>query len=231
MDKLVDALRSQIGKKLLTGVTGIGLMVFVLGHLLGNLQMFIGSEMFNSYGHKLESLGPLLYLIELGLIAFFLSHAALGVSIALKKKKAKPVTYAVQKSAGGASKQSASSRSMMVTGSILLLFTIGHVISFKYGPGIKEGYVQVINGVEVRDLHRLVVETFANPLYAFGYIAVMLLLGTHLRHGFWSAFQSLGAINKKYSSAIYTLGAVFAAFTALGFLVLPLWIFFTGGAK
>lgn len=229
MDKLIDAFKSQIGKKLLTGVTGIGLMLFIVGHLLGNLQLFIGPEMFNSYGHKLESLGPLLYLIELGLIAFFLSHAALGVSIYLKKKKAKPVTYAVQKSAGGASKQSASSKSMMVTGSIILLFTVMHVITFKYGPGVKEGYTQVINGVEVRDLYRLVVEKFTNPLYAFGYVAIMLLLGTHLRHGFWSAFQSLGTMNKKYSPAIYTLSAVFAAFIALGFLVLPLWIFFTKG--
>lgn len=229
MDKLIDAFKSQIGKKLLTGVTGIGLMLFIVGHLLGNLQLFIGPEMFNSYGHKLESLGPLLYIVELGLIAFFLSHAALGVSIYLKKKKAKPVTYAVQKSAGGASKQSASSKSMMVTGSIILLFTIMHVITFKYGPGVKEGYTQVVNGVEVRDIYRLVVEKFTNPLYAFGYVAIMLLLGTHLRHGFWSAFQSLGTMNKKYSPAIYTLSAVFAAFIALGFLVLPLWIFFTKG--
>lgn len=223
MDKLITALTSQIGKKLLTGVTGLGLCLFVLGHLLGNLQLFIGAEPFNLYTHKLESLGPILYVIELVVLVGFLLHAGLGVSIYLKKKKAKPVGYALQKSAGAPSKQTVSSRSMMITGSFILLFTIFHVATFKFGAY----YPTMINGIEMRDLHKLVIEKFSNPLYAFGYSAVMVLLGLHLRHGFWSAFQSLGAMNKKYTNAIYTFGIVFAVLVALGFFVLPIWIFVT----
>lgn len=227
--KINDALRSQVGRKVLTGLTGLGLCLFVLGHLLGNLQLFVNAELFNGYAQKLESLGPILWLIELALIAVFASHAALGVSIALKKQKARPVKYSMYKSAGGNSKQSTSSKSMIVTGSIILLFTIIHVITFKFGPGIKEGYVTTLHGEEARDMYKLVIEKFQNPLYAFGYSGIMLLLGLHLRHGFWSAFQSLGANNKKYSSTIYAGGLIFAVLMALGFLVLPMWIFLTKG--
>lgn len=227
--KFTDALTSQIGRKVLTGLTGLALCVFVLGHLLGNLQLFIGADVFNNYALKLESLGPILWVVELALLGVFVVHGAIGTSIALKKQKTKPVKYAIQQSAGGPSKQSASSKSMIVTGSIILIFTILHVITFKFGPGIKEGYITTLHGEEARDMYRLVIEKFQNPLYAFGYAGVMMLLGLHLRHGFWSAFQSLGANNKKYSSLIYTAALVFALLMSIGFLVLPVWIFLTKG--
>lgn len=222
--KINDALTSQVGRKVLTGLTGLGLCLFIVGHLLGNLQLF-SADLFNNYAHKLEGLGPILWFVELAMIALFGSHAAMGISIALKKQKARPIKYNVYKSGGGNSKQSTSSKSMIVTGTIILLFTILHVITLKFGPGIKEGYITTIHGEEARDLHKLVIETFQNPLYAFGYSAVMILVGLHLRHGFWSAFQSLGLNNKKYSSVIYTASLVFAVLMALGFLVLPMLIF------
>ncbi|MFN8670891.1 MAG: succinate dehydrogenase cytochrome b subunit [Candidatus Sericytochromatia bacterium] len=227
--KLIDVITSQVGRKVLTGLTGLALCGFVVGHLLGNLQLFVGPELFNSYALKLESLGPILWVVELILLWFFAMHAAIGTSIALKKQKAKPVKYAVSASAGQPSKQSASSKSMIVTGTILLVFTILHVITFKFGPGIKEGYITTIHGEEARDLYKLVIEKFSNPLYAFGYAAVMALLGLHLRHGFWSAFQSLGLNNKKYSPFIYTAALIFAVLMAVGFIVLPIWIFLTKG--
>lgn len=224
MMKINDALTSQVGRKVLTGLTGLGLCLFIVGHLLGNLQLF-SADLFNNYAHKLESLGPVLWLIEVAMLALFGSHIAMGISIALKKQKARPVKYNMYKSAGGNSKQSTSSKSMIVSGTIILVFTILHILVFKFGLGSAETYTTNLHGEEVKDLHRLVVEKFQNPLYAFGSSGVMILLGLHLRHGFWSAFQSLGLNNKKYSSVIYTASLVFAALMALGFLVLPMLIF------
>ncbi len=228
MSKFITALTSPVGRKFLTGITGIGLLIFVITHLIGNLQLFIGPEVFNSYSHKLESLGIILYILEAGLLITFILHAITGINIYIRKKKARPVDYKVYTTAGGVSKQTFSSRSMMVTGSIILLFTIFHVLSFKFGSGIKEGYVTMAHGIEVRDLHRLVIETFQDLKYVIGYVGIMILLGLHLRHGAWSAFQSLGVMNKKYTSAIYITGVIFALLISLGFIVLPVWIYLKG---
>lgn len=229
MSKFIEILSSTVGRKYLTGITGLGLCAFVIVHLLGNLNLFIGSDSFNGYTHKLESLGPLLYVLELPIVVGFILHAIVGVSVYLNKKKARPVNYSVYNSAGGNSKQTFSSRSMMVTGSIMLIFLVFHVASFKFGPGVNEGYVTMVNGVEMRDLYKLVIEKFQNPAYVIGYVAVMILLGIHLRHGFWSAFQSLGIMNKKYSPFVYTVGVLFAILMAVGFLAMPVWIFFAKG--
>lgn len=226
MSKLISALSSTIGRKYLTGITGIGLILFTIGHLLGNLNLFIGPNSFNLYTYKLESLGPLLEVIEIGLAICFILHAIVGISVYLNKKKARPIEYSVYNSAGGNSKQNFSSRSMMVTGSIIMIFLVMHIITFKFGPSIEQGYVTNINGVDMRDLYRLVVEKFKQLPVVLVYTIVMILLGTHLRHGFWSAFQSLGLLNKKYRPFVYTLGILVAALLSVGFLILPLWVYF-----
>ena len=224
--------RSPVGRKVLTGVTGIGLTLFTIMHLAGNLSLLSSdTDAFNRYTEKLASFGPLLYVVELGLLAFFLFHAVVGISIFLKKKAARPVDYAVYNSAGGASHQSLASRSMIITGSIILAFLVFHIISFKYGPGIKDGYVTMVDGHEVRDLRRLVYEKFSMPLYAFGYPLVMILLGIHLRHGIWSALTSLAAVKPRLSPLVYTIGGVIGGLIALGFVILPLAIYFGGGAQ
>jgi succinate dehydrogenase / fumarate reductase cytochrome b subunit len=115
---------------------------------------------------------------------------------------------------------------MIFTGSILLLFIVGHVWTFKFGPGMAEGYVTMIDGEPSRDLYRLVIETFKNPVYVIGYTVVMALLGVHLRHGFWSAFQSLGAIKPSARKTMQSAGIVVALLLAVGFLSIPLYIYF-----
>lgn len=115
---------------------------------------------------------------------------------------------------------------MIVTGLILLIFLIIHLFSFKYGPGVAEGYVVNVDGEHIRDLKRLVVEKFQSPFYTFGYVGVMMLLGFHLRHGVWSALQSIGAMNPRWTPAVYTLAAIVGVLIAVGFFVLPLWIYF-----
>ena len=222
------ASRSPVGKKILTGITGLGLGLFVIVHMLGNLTYLSGYEhAYNSYAHKLASLGPLLYLAELGLLVLILVHAAIGVNIYIRKRRARPHGYASYRTAGKPSRQNLSSRTMIITGIVLLVFLVVHLNSFKFGPGIAEGYEVDLDGTPVRDLKRLMTEKFQHPLYAFGYPLAILLLGYHLRHGFWSAFQSIGWITPKISGTVYTIGVAVAALIALGFAVVPLYIYFS----
>jgi succinate dehydrogenase / fumarate reductase cytochrome b subunit len=128
---------SSVGKKLLNGLSGLMLIGFVCVHLAGNLTLFArdGGKLFNSYAHHLESLGPLLYAMEFGLIAVFLLHIASAVSVRLSQKEARPQAYAVAASKGGPSRQSLSSRSMLITGLLLAGFVVLHVKMFKFNGG------------------------------------------------------------------------------------------------
>jgi succinate dehydrogenase / fumarate reductase, cytochrome b subunit len=214
--------RSPIGRKLITGLTGLGLSLFVLLHMAGNLVLLTGAEAYNQYSRHLEDWGLLLYAVEAGLLLAVLSHAALGVQIALNRRQARPEAYREYASAGSPSLQSFSSRTMIVTGSGLAVFLVWHLASFKFGPY----YQTYLGDVASRDIARLVLEKFRQPLYAFGYPAVLLLLGFHLRHGLWSALQSLGALNYSLRPVAYGLSTVLAVAIAAGFMVLPLTIYF-----
>ncbi len=224
-------LRNPILRKVITGITGLGLTLFVIMHMVGNLQFFSPDpDAYNRYTYALASFGPLLYAVEIGLLVFVILHIVVGTSIAMKRRSARPVGYRVYKSAGKPSLQSTSSRSMIVSGLILMLFLAIHLWSFKFGPSVEDGYVVTIDGVEMRDLKGLLIEKFQSPVYAFGYVAVALLLALHLRHGIWSALQSLGAMSPKLTPVIYTSGLIVGLLIAIGFIVLPLYIFFTGGS-
>jgi succinate dehydrogenase / fumarate reductase, cytochrome b subunit len=220
---------STIGKKVIMAVSGIFLMLFLVVHLAGNLTMFVpdGGAMFNQYAHKLESMGVLLYLAEAGLLAIFLFHVVAAIQVHLSKKRARSSGYAVTGTKGGPSKMTVASRSMIITGIILFVFIPVHIWMFKFNAGTPHPHT-VVGDKEVKDLYTVVVEAFKNPVVAFGYTGVMLLLGMHLRHGFWSALQSLGAMKPRWSPLIYTVGLIFAVLLAGGFLLLPLYFFFFG---
>lgn len=222
------AFRSTIVKKFLMALTGLFLVFFVLIHMSGNLLFIVGPQAFNEYSHALISLKPFIYIIEAVLVIAFGVHIWNGLTISTGNKKARPNAYAQLKSAGAPSKKTISSTTMIVTGMILFAFLVIHLISFKFGPGFNPdpNYTAMMGEEPIRDLYKLVKEKFASPLYAFGYIFTMLLLGYHLRHGFWSAFQSLGTNHPKYSGLIYTTGIVLAVVIAFGFLVVPVSVYF-----
>lgn len=225
---LLSALGSPVGRKVLTGVTGLALVLYVIVHMMGNLSYLSADEnAYNLYAQALADFGPLLYVAEIGLAAFIVIHVVIGVSIYLRKRRARQVAYSKYKSAGRPSRLSTSSKTMIFTGIVLLVFLVIHLKSFKFGPGVSEGYVVEIDGRQVRDLKRLMTEKFAEPLYAFGYVGVMVLLGFHMRHGFWSALQSLGLMNPRLTPLVYTLGAILAVAVAAGFIGVPLYIYFS----
>lgn len=238
MYSLLTAFQNSVGRKILTGVTGIALTLFLIAHLSANLTLFSidfanynPDNAFNRYSLFLHDLGFLLIVVEMGLLAIFLIHAYIGVAIYLRKRKARPEAYVRYKSRGGPSKQGYSARTMIITGTILFLFVGMHLKTFKFGPGwnSEPGYVTTITSdgaeKEMRDLAILVQEVFQNEIYVAVYMGIMLLLGFHLRHGIWSALQSLGANNKRMAPIIYTVAGAIGILIALGFFVLPLWIY------
>lgn len=230
MIPLKKALTSSVGQKLIMGLSGVALVGFIITHVLGNLTLFApGPTAFNTYAKNLHDFGALAVIGELGIGAVILVHAALAVRLKLNHAKARPVGYQLQESKNGPSHSNFSSRNMIITGGILLAFLLLHVIQFRFGPGIAEGYVTEIRGEKARDLHRLVSETFHKPLYVIIYAGVTLFLALHLRHGFWSAFQSLGAMNPRYSRSIKLTGVVLGIIASAAFLLMPFWFYFDLG--
>ncbi len=226
---LLSFFSSTTGKKYLTGATGLALVIFSIAHLLGNLSLLLpDASVFNIYAKTLHDLGPVLYMAEFGLLAFFVIHVGIGISIYLTKRKARPIDYDSYKSAGGPSKQSLSSRTMLWTGMVLLIFIVLHLWTFKFGPGMSEGYITTVGGQPARDLHRLVIEIFKQPIYVIAYTFVMVLMAFHLRHGIWSALTSLTLLKPRSSKFIYSTALVIGLLIALGFLLLPIWLYFMG---
>ena len=218
---------SSIGKKMLSGITGLALCGFVISHLAGNLLLLVGPVPFNEYTRFLTTFahGFFLPVAEAGLIVLSLTHAGTGIWVYLDKRRARPVRNAKQGNAGGPSQKTLSSRTMAITGLFLLAFLIVHVWAFRLGPAEAEGYVTMLDGHQSRDLYRLVIETFQDETLVAAYTFFMLLLGFHLRHGFWSAFQSLGANNPKYMPLFTSIGVIFAIVMAIGFLSIPIYVY------
>lgn len=219
---------TAVARKFLMAVTGLGLFGFVCIHLAGNLLLLAGPEAFNLYSHRLISTGPFLYIAETLLAAAFLLHIFTGITVTLGNWRARGVGYSIYRSRRETSRMTLSSRTMIWTGLLMLVFLVVHLWTFKYGPNIAEGYVTQVRGERVRDLYRLVVEWFQVPWYSLYYAASMVFLGFHLRHGFWSAFQSLGLGNRRLTPLLYGASLVFALAFGIGFLFIPLWFLVEG---
>ena len=158
-------LTSSVGRKLVNGLTGAALLAFIVVHLGGNLTLFVGPELFNSYAHHLESLGPLLWLAEAGLAAFFLFHIVSGVSVWLDGLRARPAAYKVDATKDGPSRKSLASRSMIITGATLAVFVPLHVWMFKFNGGAPQPETE-LHGQAVKNLYATVETAFQPPACA-----------------------------------------------------------------
>ncbi len=214
--------QSSLGKKFITGLTGFGLILFVVFHALGNLLLLKKPQAYNQLAHNLDRWGFIFNGVELILGLAIVLHLVVGISIRLQAWRSRSLPYQQMKSAGSPSKQSLSSRSMALTGLLTLAFLGWHLITFKFG----DTQSIIANGEAIRDLASLVIETFHNPFYTLSYVGFILFLGVHLRHGVWSAAQSLGVLEGKASSLFYTISLVIAILITLGFIVVPLSIYF-----
>src|SRR5215212_5052141 len=212
---------TSVGTKLLIGITGLALFIYLIIHIAGNLLVFFGPAVFNRYAYVMEVGNPLLPVIEIGLLLVFLLHVYKAVTMFVANQSARPVAYVRKKYAGRPSRKSIASSTMIVSGLWLLLFIVIHVKAFRFSPE----YEWPAGG---RDLYRQEMETFANPLMVGFYVLSMVIVGSHLWHGVASSVQSLGGDHPKWTPRVLTFGKVVAAALAGAFIVIALWAHFAG---
>ena len=209
MDWLIKTVGTSVGKKLLMALTGLAFCGFLAAHLAGNLTLYGGADAFNSYAEHLHSLGPLITMAELGLLALFLVHVLTGLVLFFQNLKARPQRYAVDRSAGG---RTVGSRTMPYTGVLILLFIIYHLMNFHF---VDKSHTTIF---------AIVAAAFANPVQMFLYMAAVIVVAVHVSHGFWSLFQTFGANHPKYMPAIKALGLLFAILMGVGFGFIPVYV-------
>ncbi len=208
----------SLAQKYLTALTGLGLALFLLLHMLGNMFIFLGAKAYNLYAHQLET--DWLVFFEIVLLAFFLLHIALAIFLSIQNKRARPQAYA--KNISGFKGTAWYQKTLLIQGAVIFVFVVLHLIIFKFGTR----YEVVYEGQKVRDLFRLVVETFQNPLIFTWYLTALLILFFHLFHGLQSAYLSLGFDSSRWTSKLKIINWCYAGFVIVGFISQPLYIFF-----
>ncbi len=206
---------TSAGKKFLMGVSGLALVGFVVGHMVGNLQMFMGQEAVNRYAAFLKSTGELLWGVRFGLIAMAVIHIVTAISLSLENATARPVGYAVK-----AYKEATyASRTMKVSGLIVLAFLGYHLAHYTLLITHPE-YHHLVDSQGRHDVYSMVVLGFSRPWISAFYLLGVFLLGMHLSHGLYSMFQSLGiqtnTLRKRVRPAAIFIGwAIFLGFASI----------------
>lgn len=217
------ASRSTITLKMLMAASGLAFIGFVLAHMYGNLKAFSGQEAFNEYAEHLREIGEpmlphggLLWILRVGLIAALVVHVACAVVLARRAGRARTQRYAVRKY----NRSSLSSRTMRWGGATLLVFIVWHLLNFTIGK---------VNpsGGPTDDPYELMVDTFDLWWMTLIYLVAMVALGMHLRHGLWSAAQTLGLTNNERARRNFKIaGILLAVVVAGGFSLVPVFTLF-----
>ena len=209
-------LRSSIGTKLLVAITGLMLLGFVVAHLLGNLTIFLGPDGINAYGVKIRHLGALLWIARLVLLAAVVVHIALSIRLAIENRRARPSGYAMVRPM----QSTAASRSMAVSGVMILAFVLYHLAHFTFRwthPEISHS----IDAMGRHDIYSMVVLSFQQPLVSGFYLLAMALLCAHLSHGIASTCQTLGLNDERTIPMVRRIGSATAILIFLGYASIP----------
>ncbi len=193
-------------------ITGLGLFGFVVIHMLGNLQVFAGAEAINEYAHLLKSKAPLLWGARIGLLTITTLHIVTAIQLVLRNREARPVKYGNSSAPVGAS---LSSRTAAISGTIILVFVIYHLLQFTIGV-TNPDFLALRDASGNHDVFQMVVRGFSNPIVSFFYLIAMALLCLHLSHGIASMFQSLGLKNGAYDGVIGLAAKIGAAAIFIG---------------
>ena len=218
MASRISTFGSSVGTKIVIGLTGFALFLYLLIHIAGNLLVFFGPTVFNTYAYNMEKRNPLLPVIEIGLMAVVLIHVYKTVRMFLGNQEARPVRYAQKKFAGAPSRKSVASSTMIISGLWLLLFLIVHVKAFRFAPEYEWG-------AGGRDLYRQEMENLSNPLVVAFYVLSMVVVGSHLWHGISSAVQSLGFNHPTWTPRVLAAAKVFAVAISGAFIVIAIWAY------
>ncbi|MDO8543751.1 MAG: succinate dehydrogenase cytochrome b subunit [Opitutaceae bacterium] len=228
--------RSSIGRKILMAITGLILIGFVIGHLVGNLQVFQDPDHINGYAQFLRQLGPLLWVARIVLLVCVVIHIWAATVLTLENKAARgPEPYAVKHTI----RATLASRTMRLTGYVVLAFVLYHLAHFTWGAAQKDtfkdnlkhytmqheyrfaGFPVVNAGTEVDDVHSMVILGFQNAVVSGFYIVAVGLLSFHLLHGFDSMFQTLGVRSSRWSAGLRTVALAFCLVYFVGNLAIP----------
>jgi succinate dehydrogenase / fumarate reductase cytochrome b subunit len=212
---------NSVAKKAIMAVSGIIMVLFLIAHMIGNLHVFQGAASFNDYSKWLRTFGEpalpprtLLTAIEVVLTVSVLAHMWAAISLWRQARLARPERYAVKKSIA----QSYASRTMRWGGVIIILFVVYHILDLTFGA---------VNpaGTDSTPYQRLV-EGFSNLFVTAVYTIALILLGLHLRHGIWSATQTLGQSNKRREKSVNAFAIVFSVVLIAGYLIVPFSVVF-----
>ena len=224
MSWVTKTLKSTIGRKLIMALTGLFLILFLTGHVAGNLQLFYndGGEAFNIYA-KFMTTNLFVKLLSYVTYISVILHVIYSIALSRLNQSARPIGYAVS---GSSTNSSTASRNMGILGTVILVFLAGHMYSFWFQ--MHWGDVPMVNyeGEEYKDLYSVVQIAFQQLWMVVLYVIAMVFLAFHLSHGFASAFQSLGLNHAKYSPAIKTVGLVYCVLVPILFAAMPVYIYF-----
>ena len=222
MNLLTRTWRSSLGKKYIMALSGCALFFFVIGHLVGNLQIFLGPEMLNRYGDFLQSAPELIWPARIGLLVLVALHITAAARLSAENKRARGIPYAQYEVVAA----SYASRTMLMSGLIVAAFVIYHLLHFTVQiPGINfTGQdFKILQDAKARhDIYRMLVVGFQQPLVSGFYVLSMALLCLHLSHGASSMFQSLGWKNKYYGQFLDKASMAGALLVFLGYCSIPL---------
>ncbi len=226
---------SSVGKKFLMGATGIALVLFVIGHLVGNLQIFLPKERINAYAHLLHANQGLLWGVRLGLLAIVGIHVWAAITLAAQNRAARPDTYGSGTAPYGASW---ASRYMFMTGLVIAAFVVYHLLHFTVqlpainlipaaDPAKDFGSLLVTSGPQkgYKDVHAMLVAGFQQPLVSLFYLVAIGLLCVHLSHGASAMFQSLGMEEGVWRTRLETGARLLAGALFLGYASIPIAVF------
>ena len=224
MSKLNEFLTSTIGRKLIVALTGLFLISFLIVHVSGNMLLFSddGGDAFNIYS-RFMSTNPLIRVLEIGLVLGFVLHIYQSLVLTAKNRGAREVKYVKQKSHENSSWYS---RNMALFGMIILVFLVIHLKSYWYEYKFGEVPMTTIEGESVKDMYKIVAESFTAAWYVAFYVISMVILAFHLVHGTQSAFQTLGLNHPSYTPTIKAVGTIFAIVVPALFAAMPLYFYF-----
>jgi succinate dehydrogenase / fumarate reductase cytochrome b subunit len=210
----ISFLKSSIGKKVVMSLTGLFLCLFLLEHLIGNLLLFAndGGAKYEAYSAFLVS-NPVIRAVEILLFASLFAHALSGVVVWFQNRRSRPQSYAVYRLDENTE---LASRITMLSGSVIFFFLVVHLSSFFWPLRIA--------GSE-HGAYELVRQKFSNPWFSIFYVAALILIAYHLKHGFQSAFQTLGLRGKKYDGLLNSIAFIFWFLVPLGFASIPVYFY------
>jgi succinate dehydrogenase / fumarate reductase, cytochrome b subunit len=211
MGQPTSFLGSSIGRKIIMAVTGLVLFGFVTGHMVGNLQVFLGPDALNTYAETLREYPALLWAARIGLLVAVGLHIWSATALTLMNRRARPEGYDRYQPQAS----TYASRTMRWSGVLLLLFIVYHLLHFTFGAEV--AHPHFIPG----DVYHNFVTGFQNPWVSGFYIVAMLALGLHLYHGIWSTLQTVGLSHPRLNRVRYGVAAAITALIVLGNISMP----------